>query len=213
MRYCIAIPMPGHHTLNTMKHIFYAAAISICAALAQSCNTSTNPGLIAGPKKDSVSIIERGRYLVNVIGCNDCHTPKIMTPQGPVPDTTRYLSGYNQAIPLGKYDTATANGGAWVQLKGDLTAAAGPWGVSFAANLTPDATGLGGWKLENFKKAIKEGKFMGVDQSRPIMPPMPIEALSHLSDDDVAAIFSYLKTVKPVKNTVPEAMLNPPPKI
>lgn len=196
-----------------MKRIFYAAAIGICAALAQSCNTQTNAGVIAGPKKDTVAIIERGRYLVNVIGCSDCHTPKLMTATGPVPDTTRYLAGYNQAIPLGKYDTVTANSGTWVQLKGDLTAAAGPWGVTFAANLTPDATGLGGWKLENFIKAVKEGKFMGVDQSRPIMPPMPVEALSHLSDDDVAAIFSYLKTIKPVKNTVPQAMLNPPPKM
>ena len=84
-----------------------------------------------------------------------------------------------------------------------VTAFIGPWGTSFAANLTPDESGIGTWTLENFKKAVREGKYRGVENSRPLMPPMPWQAFSSLSDKDVEAMFEYLRTIKPVKNIVP----------
>ncbi|MFX0555469.1 diheme cytochrome c-553 [Maribacter sp. CXY002] len=150
----------------------------------------------------TVNLEERGEYLVSIIGCADCHTPKKMTEMGPVPDMDRYMMGFDSSgalppipenVPLGP----------WALFAGDLTAAVGPWGTSYAGNLTPDKTGIGNWTLNQFKKAIKEGKYKGLDNSRPILPPMPVEAYRHLEDDDVEAIFTYLKSLKPIENIVP----------
>lgn len=176
-----------------------------------SCGDGAGAGKPQQTATDTAALVERGKYLVTVVGCGDCHTPKNMTERGPVPDMERFLAGYDARQELGKFDTSIVKTGQWALLKGDLTAAVGPWGITYAANLTPDDTGLGGWTLENFKRALKEGKYRGVENSRPLMPPMPIEALKNLSDEDVAAIYSYLKTIKPVKNLVPAAQLNPPP--
>jgi mono/diheme cytochrome c family protein len=193
-----------------MKRFMYPAALAIGVAFV-ACNDTAGKD---GGKEAATEAQQaaRGKYLVNVIGCNDCHTPKIMTPQGPVLDTTKLLSGYvAEAGPIGQYDTALVRDGRWALLKGDLTAAVGPWGITYAANLTPDDTGLGGWTYDNFRRAIKEGKYRGVENSRPIMPPMPTQSLAQLTEEDVKAIYEYLKTIKPVKNLVPAAALNPPP--
>jgi hypothetical protein len=84
-----------------------------------------------------------------------------------------------------------------------FTAAAGPWGVSFAANLTSDESGIGNWTEEQFFKAIREGKSKGMDNTRPLLPPMPWENFKNLTDDDLRAMFAYLKSTKPVRNVVP----------
>lgn len=193
-----------------MKRFMYPAIVAMSVAFI-SCNETAGK---EGGKEAATEaqLAERGKYLVTVVGCGDCHTPKIMTPQGPVPDTTKFLSGYDvSAGPLGQFDTAITRDGRWALMKGDLTAAVGPWGITYAANLTPDDTGLGGWTYDNFRRAIKEGKYRGVANSRPLMPPMPVPALSQMTDEDVKAIYEYLKTIKPVKNLVPQAVLNPPP--
>jgi len=155
----------------------------------------------------SEELIKRGDYLVHVIGCGDCHTPKKMTPDGPVPDMDRFLSGFDASRPLGEYDKNTASKGQWVLFNGELTAAAGPWGVSYAANLTPDETGLGNWTFDNFRKALTEGRYKGIDAARPLLPPMPWQNLKNLSEEDLKAMFEYLKTIKPVMNRVPPAEL------
>lgn len=148
------------------------------------------------------NVIDHGKYLVNILGCTDCHTPKKMTPQGPVPDMDKYLMGFDgsrglppipQDVPLGP----------WVLFNGGLTMAVGPWGMSYAGNLTSHETGIGNWTSQQFKKALKEGKYKGLDNTRPIMPPMPVEAYKNLRDSDIEAIFTYLKTIKPVENVVP----------
>jgi mono/diheme cytochrome c family protein len=190
-----------------MKRTMYTI-VALLSLMAVACN-SNQPQVAEKTPPTQEEKVKRGEYLVTAIGCGDCHTPKIMTPQGPVPDMDRYLSGYNAEIPLGEYDTALAASGQWALFKGDLTAAAGPWGVSFAANITSDGTGLGNWSLENFRKAIKEGKYKGIDNSRPLLPPMPWQNFAQLTDEDIEAMFEYLKTVKPVKNLVPQAI---PPK-
>lgn len=187
-----------------MYYVLLAAVL-----LASACNekTPTVADNAAQPKQSAKEdTIERGKYLVSVIGCGDCHTPKKMTDKGPVPDMDRFLSGFDASRPLGKFDNKVAQAGQWVLFNGELTAAAGPWGVSFAANLTPDPTGLGDWSLENFKKALKEGKFKGMDNSRPLLPPMPWQNFAKLSDGDINAIFMYLKTIKPITNRVPQAL-------
>nr|MBA2563259.1 c-type cytochrome [Chitinophagaceae bacterium] len=149
------------------------------------------------------SLIKRGEYLVTIMGCDDCHSPKIMGAQGPELDMQKRLSGYPAERPLSNADANTLKNG-WLLFSGDLTAAAGPWGVSFSANITSDSTGIGNWSEEQFKKAIKQGKYKGLDSTRMLLPPMPWPNYRNLKDEDVKAIFAFLKSVKPVKNLVPQ---------
>jgi hypothetical protein len=144
---------------------------------------------------------ERGKYLVSVIGCNDCHTPLAMGPTGPEPDLTRFLSGHPEQ--MGPLPVATAQG-PWLWTGAATnTAFSGPWGVSYAANLTPDQnTGLGIWTEDMFISAIRTGRHMGT--SRPIAPPMPWPAFRNATDEDLKSIFTYLRTIKPLANHVPD---------
>lgn len=151
---------------------------------------------------DQASLVKRGEYLVNTIGCDDCHSPKKMGPQGPEIIEELRFSGYPSGRPIEKADTQLLKKG-WSLMGADLTATAGMWGMSFAANITPDETGIGNWKEEQFIKALREGKYKGLDGSRPILPPMPWMAYKNLTDEDLRSIFAYLKSVKPVSNAVP----------
>lgn len=144
---------------------------------------------------------ERGAYLVNTIGCADCHSPKIMGENGPIPDPDRQLSGHPEGEALPPVDPSQVQGYALFNM--GLTAAVGPWGTTFAANLTPDETGIGNWSEEQFIRAIKEGQWKGLEGTRKLLPPMPWPHYSLLSDNDLKSIFAYLRTLKPVKNVVP----------
>lgn len=143
----------------------------------------------------------RGAYLVTAIGCADCHTPLKPGPHGPEPDQSRALSGHPETLQL---PPPPKTDGSWVWFGAATnTAFAGPWGISYASNLTPDPdTGLGRWKVEGFVKAMKTGKHVGV--ARPIMPPMPWQALSHLTEEDLRAMFQYLHSLPPIRNRVPD---------
>jgi hypothetical protein len=100
--------------------------------------------------------------------------------------------------------------GPWVWMgAGTNTAFAGPWGISYAFNLTPDATGLKEWTEEMFVGAIKTGWHMGVENSRMILPPMPWPAYRNATEEDLKAIYAYLRTIPPISNTVPA--IQPPP--
>jgi hypothetical protein len=155
--------------------------------------------------------IQRGEYLVGFGGCNDCHTPKRMTSQGPVPDKSRLLSGHpaNAQLPPLPSDVVGPGPDKWGAITtSELTAWAGPWGISFTSNLTPDVqTGMGGWTAESFIKTMRTGKHLGV--GRPLLPPMPWSSLAVLTDQDLKAVFAYLKSLKPMQNQVPEPL---PPK-
>lgn len=147
--------------------------------------------------------IERGRYLVMVAGCNDCHTPKIMTDMGPVLDSSRLLSGQPASEKVGPPPANLGEGGWVVAGNPHFTAWTGDWGVSFAANLTSDKkTGLGNWTDEQFIKTMRTGKHRGF--GRPILPPMPWFNLAPATDEDLSAILSYLKSTKPIENKVPD---------
>ena len=150
------------------------------------------------------SLADRGRYLVLLGGCNDCHSPKVFGPNGPMPDTTKLLSGAPSTNPVPSVPEGVLGPGKWGVLGSmDLTTWVGPWGVSFARNLTPDReTGLGSWTEAMFLKALRTGKDMG--EGRPILPPMPWEPIGKLKTDDLKAIFAYLKSLKPVLNEVPQ---------
>lgn len=86
---------------------------------------------------------------------------------------------------------------------GDLTSAVGPWGTSFAANISSDESGIGNWTEEQFLTSIKQGKTKGVANGRPILPPMPWTTYRNLNDEDLKAVFAYLKSTPPVQNVVP----------
>ncbi|QHT68648.1 diheme cytochrome c-553 [Rhodocytophaga rosea] len=147
------------------------------------------------------TMVKRGEYLVTIMGCHDCHSPKKFGPRGPEPDPDRLLSGHPQDMPIAKVDTAIV--GPWVLFNAHTTATVGPWGASFAANITSDATGIGNWTEEQFFRALREGKYKGLPNNRMLLPPMPWPMFSKLEDNDLKAIFVYLKTVKPVKNIPP----------
>jgi hypothetical protein len=117
---------------------------------------------------------------------------------------TRALSGHPEALVMPPPPALPP--GPWlVTIAATNTAFAGPWGVSFTANLTPDAdTGLGQWTLKNFMDTIRTGRHMG--RGRPVLPPMPIPVYNNFTDDDLEAVYSYLRTIKPIKNRVPEPL-------
>jgi len=146
----------------------------------------------------------RGRYLVNTSGCMDCHTPLKMGANGPEPDMTRLLSGHPEGLQMPPVPTLPD--GPWLVISSATnTAWAGPWGVSFTANLTPDPdTGLGKWTVQNFKDTIRSGRHMG--RGRAVLPPMPIPVYNNFSDRDLEAVFAYLRTIPAVKNHVPEPL-------
>ena len=157
----------------------------------------------AGAATDKVA---RGKYIVSTSACHDCHTPWHVGPNGPEPDMGRALSGHPQGMALPPAPVPEAP---WVMtVAGTNTAWAGPWGVSFTANLTPDAeTGIGKWSSRNFRDTIRNGRHLG--RGRPLLPPMPWAVYRNLTDDDLDAVFAYLQSVPPIRNPVPLPL--PPP--
>jgi hypothetical protein len=144
----------------------------------------------------------RGKYLMSTSGCIDCHTPWKLGEKGPEPDLTRLYSGHPEALKMPPPPTLPE--GPWVMIAGATnTAWAGPWGVSFTANLTPDTeTGLGRWTEADFIRTIRTGRHMG--RGREVLPPMPIMVYNHFTDRDLKAIFAYLRTIPPIRNKVPD---------
>ena len=180
-----------------------AVAIAGCntAPPAQAPSTSEVPA--AAP---ALSQVERGKNLINGGGCHDCHTPKKLTPAGPEADLDRQLSGHPESAGVPKPFPQPKDSPYTTHTNDHLTAWSGAWGVSFAANLTPDQnTGLGIWTEDMFVKALRTGKHYGV--SRPILPPMPWPAFRNLTDDDLEAVFTYLQSIPPVRNRVPDPIV------
>jgi len=160
------------------------------------------------PPPTADQMIERGRYLVSIAGCNDCHTPKVFAGGGASPDADRLLSGHPQDLEIPAYSPEQLGPGQWLLFNEHLTAAAGPWGVSFAANLTPDEdTGLGDWTVEEFIATMQTGSHRGI--GRAILPPMPWFNLAMATEDDLRAIFAYLQSIPAISNQVPDA-IDPP---
>ena len=177
---------------------FSTAGCALAATLAMAL-----PARAADTTQDATAAaVKRGHYLVTILACNDCHTPFKMGPNGPEPDMTRMLSGHPEAMKLPKAPAAT---GPWLWFGAATnTAYAGPWGVSYAANLTPDQnTGLGIWTEDMFVKALRTGKHMAT--SREILPPMPWPSYGKMTDADLKSVYAYLRTIKPITNHVPDA--------
>lgn len=159
------------------------------------------------PAMTKADSIKRGEYLITSMGCNDCHTPKMMTDHGPDLDKSKLLSGHQATEVLPKMpDKSFVAPGQWILMNNNITSFTGPWGTSFAANLTPDETGIGNWTYDNFKTAIRKGKFKGQENGRPLLPPMPWPNLTNLTEEDYANMWQYLRSLTPVKNVVPTAL-------
>lgn len=193
-----------------MKHLAMALAFTGIAAFV-ACNnkgeastSATNtPQEAAKPSLSNEDWVKRGEYLVKITGCNDCHSPKKPGPNGPELIPELMLSGHAKNTPEPKPDQALAAQGISM-FAPDLTVAVGPWGTTYSANLTPDSTtGIGSWTEEQFKTALTQGKYKGQVAGRMLLPPMPWFNYAKMADEDVKAIFMYLKSIKPVSNVVP----------
>ena len=164
------------------------------------------------PAAPAQSPVERGKYLTTVGGCNDCHTPKTFGPNGPEADMTKELSGHpaGDKIPAVPAKLNFGEGGFGTLTNTHLTAWIGPWGISYAMNLTPDkATGLGSWTEQMFIDAIRNGKHQGT--GRAILPPMPWNWYRNMTDDDLKGVFAYLQSLPPINNAIPDP--TPPDKL
>lgn len=173
-----------------LKQTTLTAAILACAAVSLSAQAEGRE-----------AALKRGALLVKVGGCQDCHTPFKMGPNGPEKDVARGLSGHPEDLRL---PTPPKLEAAWSWAgSATMTAFVGPWGQTYAANLTPDReTGIGAWTEKEFIQAMRTGRHVGV--ARPILPPMPWQAVGALPDKDLRAVFAYLKAQPAVKNKVPD---------
>ncbi len=178
------------------------ASIAIASIGLFSCNSDAKAGSTGEVIISKDSLIKRGSYLVNSIGCDDCHSPKIFTPTGFEIDMEHRFGGHLAPSKLGKANTGVIKDG-YMLFALDLTSAVGPWGQSYSANISSDPTGIGNWTEEQFFRALREGKSKGLKESRPLLPPMPWFVYKNLNDTDIRAIFAFLKSTKPVENRVP----------
>jgi mono/diheme cytochrome c family protein len=143
--------------------------LALAAAVAASAFVVAPRAVLAQDAK-----IERGKYLVTLGGCTDCHTPGYFFGK---PDMARYLGGSEVGFEIPGL------------------------GVFHGPNLTPDRdTGLGQWSPEEIATAITTGKR---PDGRVLAPIMPWHAFAKLTRQDVLAIAAFLKSLPPVKNKVP----------
>jgi hypothetical protein len=176
------------------------AAVALAMTLAATAGCDRAEATASAPKAPTAAErVARGKYIVNTAGCNDCHTPWKMGEKGPEPDMTRFLSGHPEKLRMPRIDLPP---GHWAGAP-YMTEFQGPWGKTYAMNLTPDVnTGIGIWTEEMFMRAIREGRHMG--QSRPIMPPMPWTVYRNLNDEDLKSVYAFLRTIPAIHNRVPE---------
>jgi mono/diheme cytochrome c family protein len=190
-------------TSRWIQLIFGLAFFGFVGAVAPAVVNATDTASAAQPYTPNVA---HGAYMVRTMGCNDCHTPWKLGPQGPEPDMSRALTGHPEDMKMPPAPQLPE--GPWMAVVGaTMTAWSGPWGVSFTANLTPDKeTGLGDWTEEMFIKTMRTGLHQG--KGRQILPPMPWRMVGQLTDNDLRDLFAYLQSLPPVKNRVP-APLDP----
>jgi hypothetical protein len=188
--------------------IAWAAGATRTAAQAGGPAPHAAPAAPPAARSAGVGPAARGKYLVTAMGCNDCHTPWVMGANGPEPDMSRMLSGHPSSMTL---PPPPAPNGPWIaSFTGTNTGWAGPWGISYTRNLTPDAeTGLGAWTEQQFVETIRNGRTQG--RGRQLLPPMPWPMYRNLNDADLKAIFAYLKTIPAISNKVPDPVIAPAP--
>lgn len=139
--------------------------------------------------------VERGRYLVEVGACTDCHSPHDQT--GQVIKGAEF-TGHPPNAPIPTWDPSMLEKGIVATTSPTLTAIAGPWGVSIAPNLTPDPeTGTGHLTAEGLIESWRTGTHWQTKQ--PIKPPMPWPSYAKFTDEDIRAIYAYFMSLEPKK--------------
>ena len=197
-----------HHRDRRVRNTLLGGSVAIATALTMLPTGAVEAAEPAAPPATATKPVRptteqaRGQYLMSTSACMDCHTPWKLGDKGPEPDTTRLYSGHPEQLKMPPAPTLPE--GPWVMTAGATnTAWAGPWGVSFTANLTPDIeTGLGRWSEADFIRTIRTGRHMG--RGREVLPPMPIAVYNHFTDRDLKAIYAYLRTIPPIRNKVPD---------
>lgn len=181
--------------LSASRHRWTAPLICWCLFMASFVRAQTVD------RPFTAAEIAEGERLVQIHDCHVCHTPKVMTPQGPRPDPVRLLAGHPADEVLPPVPEQAIGPEGWGGLfNASLTAWVGPWGVSFGSNLTPDhETGIGDWTLAEFADSLRTGTYVG--ETRPYLPPMP--AYDRMTDAEVTAIWAYLQSIEAVRNEVP----------
>ena len=190
--------------MGSIAFLLLAFGIFAMAGSQEKITTQKTKSESVKQKSNTNDLVAKGRYLVSIEGCNDCHSPKTAIMPIPVPDSSRLLSGHPSADKMPEVPSGVFSPDKWVATTiGDMTAWAGLWGTSYAFNLTPDnTTGIGAWTEDIFIKTMRTGKHMGA--GRDILPPMPWYDLGMAKNSDLKAIFAYLKSLKPVSNLVPQ---------
>ncbi len=191
---------------STLLNFLVVAGVLLITVLACMGKSNKPDGkmisLESATLNDSAARVARGGYLVNSIGCADCHSPKRMGANGPEIIPELDLSGFPSNATVPPIDLNSISNG-WIMFNPDGTSHLGPWGQTFAANLTSDPSGIGNWTDDNFIRAIREGKYKGLENSRDLLPLMPWYFYKNLTDEDLLSIFYYLRTTPPVYNIVP----------
>jgi hypothetical protein len=194
-------------------HILAGALILLAALPAASDNTAVGlKPLRKGegpPSQYPRELIDRGRLLVMSSSCNDCHTPWVYNKKlGDLTlDWSRMLSGHPEDAPdpqgeLGPGDIAIVGP--------TFTSFKLPFGTTYAMNLTPDIdTGTGSWTEKMFIDIFRKGRHLG-GNGRAVYPPMPWHYVRYLPDEDLRAIFAYLRSIPPLRNSVPTEKIPPP---
>jgi hypothetical protein len=131
------------------------------------------PILVPVAEPDVSDPVKRGRFLVNLIGCADCHTP---------------VDNHHVPIPGMEF-----SGGQVIHA---------PWGTVASANLTPDPSGIPYYDEATFLKAMRTGEV----GTRELSQTMPWSALAIMTDQDLEAMFAYLKTLKPIHHRVDNSL-------
>jgi len=203
-----------------LTNILWTTAIIAAAILLTAVLSTASLGAQAEPEAEArknatapqakaakAAQIARGEYLVEIMGCHDCHTPAKMGPNGPEQDRSRALSGHPEQLVMPPAPALPP--GPWVaSIAATFTAFASPGGTVFTKNLTPDKeTGLGDWTVEEFIATMKTGRERG--KGRPVLPPMPVQNLKAMSDSDIRALFAYLQSIPAIKNRTPQPIEAP----
>jgi len=186
--------------------MIYIRKLSILFGLVFGLIVITFSNIVAEQQESNAEIADKGKLITEIYGCVDCHTPKIKEGEFLVNDPDRLFSGHPGDNKLPQFPPEIIGPEKWRGLFTDsMTAWGGPWGISYSANLTPDKkTGIGKLSEKNFVSILNIG--IHSNMNRKLMEPMPWKEISELKDDDLKAVYQYLKTVKPVKNKVPESV-------
>lgn len=190
---------------RTYPPIIVGIAFAAACLYACSANKSDEPAVATATETEKPSFggyesqAKWGEHLVTIGGCNDCHTPKKMTPMGPMDDSTLMLSGHPENVPAPEVNRKEMESKGLV-VTATFTTWTGPWGITYSANLTPDETGTKNWTEDQFIYALRNSISKGLAGNRPLMPPMSMMPVKHMTDDELKAVFAYLRTIKPIKN-------------